>query len=819
MNYPISVEDGQSVQALDANERTLAQHGYGVVSGCAVTIQTGTLGAGEAAVSIGSGDLLLDGTTTTKASTSVDLAESDTEPRKDLVVYDVANSTFTSMTGNPEEIDPAGTQRQQAEDPSPPSLASSVDALSKNSEPLLPLAEIWIPSGATGITDEDIADRRISVSRSLDTIGANAVTGGVTDGTTLSDITGSNLSIDSGVLNATDTDTDTRTNVSDDGTQVVSGTSDINFGTNVSVTADGDGSVTVDSTDTDTQSTTTTLYMSDYTTPDDGTADDSAFDSAITDATAGDTIIFDHGVYRLNTSHQITKPLTIKCIDGTVRCTNTTNNNPHIGFQGGGIVNNTTTDTLEDQGDRTLSVVDASIFSVGDRVLVLSQQYSATVNCKMQFAAVESVDTTNNNISLYGGLTQQFPSGSYVYHVDLLKGARMEDVVTDGGGNRHLQFMWCEDATYIGCKISEYLEVSLYALNSWKVTYNNVEATDPLGLASGEGEPIAVYRSNDVYIENAKVYDCRRGIDFAWGSQNAAIVDPIIRGVSLNGISVHQDDEAGTFMITGGEIVCDPNGQSGNCVSMSSNSDLFIDGVRMIGRENALICQGETHATNLTIATTEGVTSPQIASINIKYGDTTIRDCYIDDPNGNYDFPVWVDGSGENMKNITLDIETAHPGANHIYLDSREGDISHVVIRAKLRNLDGSSAGQGIFIRSDTHYSINDVDMSVRMMNFPNQGVRILTGTDSTGTGVIENVTIHDSYFETGLAAIYSDGGSSQGTFNRIRVTDCDCYTGSTSLSFNETISDLFITNNYTSGSITHSGAASGEKTVSGNLT
>lgn len=40
---------------------------------------------------------------------------------------------------------------------------------------------------------------------------------------------------------------DTRTNVSDDGTQVVAGVSDINFGSNLTVTDDTDGTVTIDS--------------------------------------------------------------------------------------------------------------------------------------------------------------------------------------------------------------------------------------------------------------------------------------------------------------------------------------------------------------------------------------------------------------------------------------------------------------------------------------------------------------------------------------------------------------------------------------------
>lgn len=71
-------------------------------------------------------------------------------------------------------------------------------------------------------------------------LGALAMRANTTD---ITDFEGSGLSIDSnGVL----TVADPRTNVSDDGTQVVADTTDINFASNLSVTDDGDGSVTVE---------------------------------------------------------------------------------------------------------------------------------------------------------------------------------------------------------------------------------------------------------------------------------------------------------------------------------------------------------------------------------------------------------------------------------------------------------------------------------------------------------------------------------------------------------------------------------------------
>lgn len=625
------------------------------------------------------------------------------------------------------------------------------------------------------------------------------INGSLTGNTALSNIPGTNLSIDAnGNLDATDT----RTDISDSGTAVLSNTTGVNFGEGLGVTDDGDGSVTVD------YEGVNTLYMSDYA-PTGGLCD-TEFDSAITDATEGDRIIFDHNSYELNTSHTISKSLIIDATaDTTVSCTNTTNNNPHIHFQGGGIVNNTTSSAAISQGDRIVPVNDTTVFTAGDNVLIMEAQHSAQVDTKIHFDQVETVDGTNGEIDLFGGVYKEFASGSYVYHVDLLKQPEIRNIQTDGGGLRHLQFQWCENPKYDNVHVSEYLEVSVYALECWKPVYQDVEVTDPTGTASGEGEPIAIYRSTDGYVESPRVYDCRRGIDFAWGSHTHAIVDPVIRGVSLNGISVHQDNQAGSLMITGGEIVCDPNGQSGAGITSSTTAKTYIDGIRIVARENGIICNGQTLISNVTITPTEGNTSAPIAGFNIKYGDTTIRDSYIDDPDGLFDFPVWVDGGGSsNTKHITIDCEITHSGSDHVYLDARNGGIEHVRIKGFLRGLNGS-ASEAIFIRADGTSTIDNVDVSVHATGLPNQGVRILSG----GTEQVTNVRFQSCYFGTGAAAIYTDG---TGSFGPIHVSDSSCDTGTTSLSFNETVSKLFITNNQLSGSIDSTGATN--STVTGNL-
>lgn len=741
-----------------------------------------------------------------------------------------------------------------------------IDALDPDSDAVVSEAEYaWDSDLFDGLDSsqflrsdaDDTTDGRLTSTVGMNTPELN---GAVTGNTALTSLAGANLDIDaSGVLNATDTradvsddgalvldqpttinftdnltatddgaggvtvsasdtntDTDTRTNISDDGTAVVSNTTDINFATNLSVTDDNDGSVTIDASGGGSGSgTTTTLYMSDYVA---GGVCDTEFDTAISDASPHDTIVFDHNSYELQSSHTITKPLTIKGVDSTITYTNTSNNNPAILFQGGGLGSSTTTVNAENKGARVLEVNDASLFSAGGHVMVMDGTHSAQANNQMQFQRVASVDTTAGTITLSGGLYRPFPSGSTVYVVDLLDRPRMVDIETTGGGYRHLQFQWCHRPEFRNCAVSEYLEVSLYALDSWKPRWYNCEATDPEGLASGEGEPLACYRCSDAYIESPRIEDCRRGIDLAWGSHDVEIVDPVIRGVSLAGISVHQDDIAGRIEINGGVMSCDPNGQSGHCISTSSTAITIIEGMTLHPRSNGILANGVTHASDCYI---EPVNSGGNGNggIHIQGSNMTFDNIHIVDDSDQLVSPVWFDApltdSGA-IENVSVDdVTIERPGTDHIYLDARDAGTSITGVEVDgFLDADNGTSDQGIWVRADAG-TISDAEFSVKMYRFPNQAVRLYT--EDVEPGVIEHIWFHDCYFDCGLAAIYTDGGSAAGNFPSTRVSDCNMDTGGTSLSFNEsTVDKLIIVNNILNGSIDASGTSN--TTISGNL-
>ncbi|WP_330633735.1 hypothetical protein [Halocatena halophila] len=590
-------------------------------------------------------------------------------------------------------------------------------------------------------------------------------------------------------VSATDTDTNTHTTVSDDGSEVVPDVSDINFGSNVGVSDDGDGSVTIDATET------TTLFMSDYA-PNGGTVD-SAFATAVSDAQEGDRIVFDHSDYELTQQTVINKPLTIdQTPDSTLRCTNTSNNNAHILFEGGGLGQSTTTTEIGNVGERTLSVNDETVVTAGDYVLLIEDEYTAVnVNSQIQFAEVES--TATGSITLMSALSKEFVSGTTIYQVDLLEGPEMKNLSTQGGGTRHLQFRWCKAPVYDSVSISEYLEISLYALDCWQPRYRDVQATDPEGTLSGEGEPISLYRCTDGYIESPRVYDCRRGIDFAWGTRNVTVVDPILYGCLIAGISVHQDDEAGTFHIEGGEIVCqtteEDTAHNGQGISMSSSAVTSIDGTRIVARANGIIASGETHATNVTIEPSDG-TPEGNAGILVQSNDCSFIGCRLGDPDGQFDQGVWIDASGGAIQNVEIDMDMDFTGENMIYVDGRSNPVKNVRIRGNY-DLVGSSSNQGFLIEANNSNRVENVDISVSLENHPEQGVRLETNTD----GVLDNINVHDSYFDCTQAAVYSNGS---GTFGTLRVRDSVLDTGSTSVSFNEPVSKIFVTNNGIAGTI-----------------
>lgn len=153
MTYNYYVEDLYGLHALDSNLTPLARDGYGVETGCAVSINTGQLGAGENTLSIASGSVLHNDSSVTVNTQSVDIPDADGNlPRKDIVYID-AQGNGQVYTGDPEAADPSGATGVKTERPAPHHFADKAG---------VPLCEVWVGAEVTSVNSDDLTDRRVT---------------------------------------------------------------------------------------------------------------------------------------------------------------------------------------------------------------------------------------------------------------------------------------------------------------------------------------------------------------------------------------------------------------------------------------------------------------------------------------------------------------------------------------------------------------------------------------------------------------------------------------------------------------------------------
>lgn len=808
------VADGQSLQALDVNQGTLAFLGYGVVSGCEVSINTGTLGGGENTLTVAAGTPLVDGVGTDTTSVDLSVAESDSDPRKDLVVYDTSVPEFIVIQGVAQSAFPSSESRQNTEDPSPPDLSESVSAAVSGGNPYIPIAEVWVPEAAISIGSGDVADRRQQMSpkfsaveidnqASIPVFSADGDAPNETlyfnsaDGTT-------KYKDDTGTVHEPDTDTDTHTDVSGAGSLVVGDVDDINFASNLSVADDGDGSVSVDSTDTNTQNTTTTLFMSDYSS---GGVSDSEFESAISDATAGDTIVFDRNSYELQSGHQISKSIIIdQTEDAEVVCTNTANADSSIEFLGTGLTGtSTTTSSAVSPGARSIAVNDSTGFSAGDDILVMDNAYAEQAAGPHQFLEIEGVPD-GTTINVLGSVVRDFISGSNVYLVDLIEKPVIRNITTRGGGTRHLAFRWCKDPLFEGASVSEYLEQSLYALDCWRPRWKDVEAIDPEAIGSGQGEPLAVYRCSDAYIESPRIYDCRRGIDFAWGTHSVEIIDPVVHGADIAGISVHGDDICDKISVQGGTITNVRNATTGYGIINSASCSMTVEGTYFVSDRAGIANVGPMNASNCHFEPVGPSAQQAIQPVGSHghYSNMTIKD-----PNADYESPVRIDTRNGDVRDISVEADIEYTDQNAVMIDSDSSgnSITDVKIRGEIH---GGTSDQPIFVWAELG-SVDQIDVSMDVYDTAGQCIRLLAD-DSMGV-----VKVHDcTLISTDSACIFDSNELVGAT---IQINNCYLDSGSsgTTLSFNNGCETLFVLGNYISGSVDTSGTITNQ-VVSDNL-
>jgi hypothetical protein len=147
MTYTIENFDGAS--ALDLVQQLQAKRGTGVTSGCGASLNSTDQAI---RIDVASGTAYVTETQVSVSGGSIDLPDGDSQhPRKD-VVYIKADGTLGSVQGVPRAPKDGtgipGTDREVYQ-PEPPDMSSLAGGFADGA----PVAEIWVPAGATGASD------------------------------------------------------------------------------------------------------------------------------------------------------------------------------------------------------------------------------------------------------------------------------------------------------------------------------------------------------------------------------------------------------------------------------------------------------------------------------------------------------------------------------------------------------------------------------------------------------------------------------------------------------------------------------------------
>lgn len=544
--------------------------------------------------------------------------------------------------------------------------------------------------------------------------------------------------------------------------------------------------------------------------PSGGSTSDSAFSSAVSDANAHDTVLFYDGTFLLENYHDISKPLTIKCAGAELKLTKTASSGSaraQIRFMGGGVQAQASISSTTPAGSRTIPVADASIFSSGDSVLLMNAEYSYEVDTPSQFATVESADTTNGNIVIDSATDHDF-SGT-AHRVSLIESPRFVNVSTFGGGDIPILFRWCEDARYDRCEVTEYLQTPLAAVDCYKPKWYDVEAYNPLSRGSGEGEAVCLYRTTDAYVESPRIYDCRRGVDIAWGCTNSQIIDPVVKSFSISAISVHQSNVGGDVRIVGGKLVADPDGLTGHGITGSPNeTTISVQGTDIITRRSGIHASGVTKISDVTISPGETVSSG--VGLQISGGPVQADGIIIDDPDGRLNQAISVTSGSRPIRGVDIDARIRYNADNAVYFETAGNPIEDVDLSGTIQS-DSTAPDQAVFFYS-ADGAFDNIDYSMDILNHAEYGIRLDGGTKNG------EFRIHDAVFDCDPGGVpildYSGWGGAEQVWikNCTLLYDSGGHSDSVHLA-SGTVDYCWVVDNYAPGAINIDSAVTNSST------
>ena len=589
---------------------------------------------------------------------------------------------------------------------------------------------------------------------------------------------------------------------------------------------------------------------------------DEAFDAAVDNAEEYDWLVMTNGTYLFEELHTIEKSMTVFARGSTIKCEVDGGDTSLavVRFKGKGYDElGVYTHLAEDihDGKRVLKVspdTDFSEFYPGREVVVANAiQNPENTNTKYyagrkpdkvrkegepfywgdreyipSVSRIRRVDASKNKIYLespvrfdyydgngdeknYNGEPRK--SGDVVYAVDALDSPRVV------GGNwtgtmssekelptrknvpsMAVTFRETVDAVAKDVHVDSYLNHAFQAMNTWRTSFIDCSTGMPPSYGSGEGETFRLAGNTEVYLVRPKIMSCRRGIDIRSGTKTAHVIQPYITGVVLKGISFH-GAVRGEFNITGGLVQCGGEDfdkeviyQSSNVFSANPLEQSRIDAEGMTFLVSSNVFGGnhvrDVHLRNCRIHAyvdydhdSDGNDGDgQIADILDldETEDSTFEGMYIGGnglktravnfgkkkPTKNVTFQGEVRGTfgeealrvGDDTENVSIDVEIVGEGDSPGARGLRVDDVGNV-------SISGSVTG-------------NWSDEAVRVGNGAS-GLDLDLAIDSSSSGIVlgdsEGVSIHDSRVSAGSGPAFDASGSVE----NLRVVDSDFTRGS----------------------------------------
>jgi len=179
----LEITNGGGAQTLDIKQPEWQDRGWAVVGDVntpgsgplSLSINTGTLGSGNGALSVASGDALVNGAAVSNSGATVDIATGHSEPRKDIIWIDSGGSINVEQ-GTPTVKQPPGATRFETFSPALPFPAMT---------PATVIGAVFVAANATAISAADLQDRRLSANTAHSAVSTELIESiGSSDGVT-----------------------------------------------------------------------------------------------------------------------------------------------------------------------------------------------------------------------------------------------------------------------------------------------------------------------------------------------------------------------------------------------------------------------------------------------------------------------------------------------------------------------------------------------------------------------------------------------------------------------------------------------------------